>query len=266
MNLKERMSGRLPEECLALLSNRIHIIGNVAIIRLSPDLEPYKKEIGQDVLSNGPGIHTVLNKSSNLQGERRVAQYEVLAGRGETVTIHREFGFTYRLDLSRVFFSSRLGYERMRVAEQVRAGEDILLTFAGVGPFAVPLAARGARVLAVEKSREACLYLAENNRRNRVEDLVSIINGDAFGSARFIRGRFSRAVIPAPYGAEGALEAVMPLVRSGGRLHFYAFKKHHEIEPLTRRYERLGLEVLLCRRCGNVAPRVSRWVFDLAKE
>jgi tRNA (guanine37-N1)-methyltransferase len=266
MNLKERMSGRLPEECLALLSNRIHIIGNVAIIRLSPYLEPYKKEIGQAVLSSGRSIHTVLNKSSNLQGERRVARYEFLAGRGDTVTIHREFGFSYRLDLSRVFFSSRLGYERMRVAEQVRAGEDILLPFAGVGPFAVPLAARGARVLAVEKSRQACLYLADNIRRNRVEDLVSIINGDAFSMTRFIRSRFSRAVIPAPYGAEEILDAVLPLVKPGGMMHLYAFKKEHEIELLEKRYREMGLKVLLCRRCGNVASGVSRWVFDLARE
>lgn len=57
----------------------------------------------------------------------------------------------------------------------------------------------------------------------------------------------------------------MPLVRTGGRLHLYAFKRQHEIEPLERGYEELGLEVMLRRRCGNVAPAVSRWVFDLAK-
>jgi len=31
-------------------------------------------------------------------------------------------------------------------------------------------------------------------------------------------------------------------------------------------YEDLGMKTVLCRRCGNVAPGVSRWVFDLAKE
>ena len=266
MNLKERLRGKIPEDSLAALASGFHVIGDIAILRLFPELEPYKEMIAEAVLSNCPGIHTVLNKTSNLQGDRRVAQFEVLAGRGGTITTHNEFGFSYRLDVSRVFFSSRLGYERMRVASQVEAGEDVLLPFAGVGPFAVPLAARGAHVLAVEKSCEACLYLAENIRRNRVQKMVSIINGDALGMAGFIRSNFSRAVIPAPYGSEGALEAVLPLVKPGGRLHLYAFKKGHEIEPLVKQYEDLGLNTLLCRRCGNVAPAVSRWVFDLAKE
>lgn len=266
MNLKERLRGKIPEDSLVALSNGFHVVGDIAIIRLFPELEPYKEMIAETVLSNCPGIHTVLNKSSNLQGDRRVAQFQVLAGKGDTITVHNEFGFSYRLDVSRVFFSSRLGHERMRVASQVEAGEDVLLPFAGVGPFAVHLAARGARVLAVEKSREACHYLAENIQRNRVERMVSIINGDAYGMAGFIHSNFSRAVIPAPYGSEGALEAVLPLVRAGGRLHLYAFKKGHEIGPLAKQYEDLGLETLLCRRCGNVAPAVSRWAFDLAKE
>ncbi|MDQ1262143.1 MAG: tRNA (guanine37-N1)-methyltransferase, partial [Euryarchaeota archaeon] len=50
-----------------------------------------------------------------------------------------------------------------------------------------------------------------------------------------------------------------------GCLHFYTFKKRHQIEPLKKSYEDLGLEVKLCRSCGNVAPGVSRWVFDLMK-
>jgi len=266
MNLKERLRGKIPEDCLVLLSNRFHVIGKVAILCLSPEMEPYKIEIGKAVLSNGQGIDTVLNKRSDLQGEKRVAQYEILAGQGDTVTVHREFGFSYRLDLSRVFFSSRLGYERIRVANQVVPGEDVLLPFAGVGPFAVPIAARGARVLAVEKSGEACRYMAENIRRNRVEEMVRIINGDAFNMPQFIRGHFSRAVIPAPYGREKILEVVLPLVRPGGMMHIYVFKKAPEIEALVGHYEDLGMKTVLCRRCGNVAPGVSRWVFDLAKE
>lgn len=36
-------------------------------------------------------------------------------------------------------------------------------------------------------------------------------------------------------------------------------------QGLKKSYEDLGLEVLLCRRCGNVAPNVSRWAFDMQK-
>ena len=255
----------VPEECQSLLSNRFHVIGNIAILTLPPELAGYKTKIAKAVLSSGKSIHTVLNKTTKLQGERRVADFELLAGLGNTVTTHKEFGFLYRLDVANVFFNSHLGYERMRVASAVLAGEDVLLPFAGVGPFAVPLAARGAVVLALEKSREACLYLSENARLNRVEKMIAIINADAFHMAKLLRKDFHRAVIPAPYGADGILETVLPLVKSRGILHFYTFKKLHQIEPLKKSYQDLGLEVMQARRCGNVAPGVCRWVFDLAK-
>jgi len=265
MRLKEKLQGAVPEESLSRLSNRFHVIGNIAILSLAPELASYKKEIGEAVLSSGKSIHTVLNKTSKLQGDRRVASFELLAGCESTVTTHKEFGFLYRLDVTRVFFNSHLGYERMRVAAAVMAGEDVLLPFAGVGPFAVPLASRGTHVLALEKSREACLYLAENARLNRVEKKIAIINADAFHMEKLLHKDFHRAVIPAPYGADGILETVLPLVKSRGILHFYTFKKRHQIEPLKKSYEDLGLEVMQTRSCGNVAPGVCRWVFDLAK-
>jgi tRNA (guanine37-N1)-methyltransferase len=102
-----------------------------------------------------------------------VAEYEHLAGEG-TVTMHREFGFVYRLDVTRVFFNSHLGYERRRVASQVKSGEKVLVPFAGVGPFVVPLAARGAWVLALEKNREACSWLAENAKVNGLCEKVQL--------------------------------------------------------------------------------------------
>jgi tRNA (guanine37-N1)-methyltransferase len=265
MRLTEKLQGVVPEKCLGRLSDGFHVIGDIAILSLAPELFSYKNEIAGAVLSSCNSIHTVLNKTTKLQGERRVAGFELLAGCGNTVTTHKEFGFLYRLDVASVFFSSRLGYERMRVAAKIVAGEDVLLPFSGVGPFAVPLAARGAHVLALEKSREACRYLAENARLNRVDEKIAIINADAFHMAKLLRKDFHRAVIPAPYGAEGILETILPLVKSRGSLHFYTFKKRHQIEPLKKSYEDLGLVVMQARRCGNVAPGVSRWVFDLVK-
>ena len=55
------------------------------------------------------------------------------------------------------------------------------------------------------------------------------------------------------------------MMNAGGMLHFYTFKKRDQIEALRRGYENMGLEIMQCRRCGNVAPGVSRWVFDMVK-
>jgi tRNA (guanine37-N1)-methyltransferase len=55
------------------------------------------------------------------------------------------------------------------------------------------------------------------------------------------------------------------MVKVGGWLHFYTFEKRDQIEALRRGYENMGLKVMQYRRCGNVAPGVSRWVFDMVK-
>jgi tRNA (guanine37-N1)-methyltransferase len=236
-------------------------IGDAAILSLPPGAN--KREIAGSVLAKRKSVRIVLNKVSKAEDGRRVPLYEVLAG-GDTVVTYKEFGFTYYFDVTRVFFSGRLSYERRRIAEQISPGESVYVPFAGVGPFAIPIAARGCRVVAVEMSREACRWLALNARANRVDNSLAVINADAFSVCFNVL--FDRVVIPAPYGMDHILDTMVPMVKSGGKLHFYTFKKKRQIEGLIKQYENIGLEVTLCRRCGNVAPGASRWDFALIKQ
>jgi len=269
MSLRDELSDVVSDERRDLVPTRLSLVGDVAIISIPPELEGQKREIGDAIISGHKNVRTVLRKISKLEGERRVASFEVLAGCC-TATIHREFGFVYSLDVARVFFNPRLGSERMRVASKALPGERAIVPFAGVGPFAIPLAAAGARVLALEISPEACGWLAENARQNRVGKKIDIVNCDAFALCRCFKKRgtkaeFDRAVVPTPYGRDDILGLISPIVRPGGAIHFYTFKKRHQIEGLIKGFEEEGLEVDFRRRCGNVAPGVSRWAFDLAK-
>jgi tRNA (guanine37-N1)-methyltransferase len=265
MRLKQKLQDVLPKEQLCHVSNRIHVIGDIAILSLPAEVEGNKKEIAEAVISQSKNIRIVLNKISMLEGDCRVASFEVLSGIGGTVTNHKEYGFTYRLDVTQVFFNSHLAYEHQRVASQVRPGESVLVPFAGVGPFVVPIAARGAKVMALEKSSSACRWLAENLRANDVEEGAAILNADAFCVLQMITRNFDRAVVPTPYGMDKILETITHAVRTGGAVHFYTFKRRQQIEGLSKKYEDMGFEIGLCRRCGNVAPGVSRWAFDLVK-
>jgi tRNA (guanine37-N1)-methyltransferase len=267
MRLRERLKGIIPEDDLARLSNRFHVVGDIAIVSVPPEMEIYKMDIAKTIVFGHRNIKTVLKKVSKLEGDRRVADFEILAG-NETVTIHREFGFCYRLDLRKVFFNSHLGYERRRVALKVRPGERVLVPFCGVGPYVVPVAAAGARVVALESNSDACKWLAENASLNSVEDNIDLIKGDALGVADLLNLRylkFDRTIIPTPYGMDQVLDILSPLVKKGGTIHFYTFKKKHQIDGLIAKYENAGLEVEFYRSCGNVAPGVCRWVFDLVK-
>lgn len=143
------------------------------------------------------------------------------------------------------------------------------MLFCGVGPFAIPIAAKGIKVLALEKNWDACRWLAENSRSNKVEENIDIICADAFNMSGILKWKnkvFDRIITPTPYGQDHILESVLPLTKSNGMIHFYTFKKQFQIEGLIGRFEDMHLHVDFCRRCGNVAPGVSRWAFDLAKD
>jgi tRNA (guanine37-N1)-methyltransferase len=264
MSLKNDLKGIVPDDALHQLSNHFEVIGDIAILSLRPELNDYQEQIADALLSRRKNICTVLNKVSKIEGDHRTARYEILAGT-KTLTCHHEFGFRYWLDIGKVFFNTRLVYERKRVNDQVHPDELVLVPFCGVGPYVIPAAACHAKVVAIEKNPDACRWLSENVWRNQVAKNVCIINGNAFDTFPVASEKFDRAIIPTPYGMDPILDVTAPLVKKNGMIHFYTFKNRHQVPWLIEEYETKGLGVLFFRSCGNVAPGVSRWVFDLRK-
>jgi tRNA (guanine37-N1)-methyltransferase len=264
MGLRDQLAGELPEDVIPAVSDHFEVIGNVAVLNIPAELTPYKEAIAQAVVSRRKNIATVLNKTEKIAGDSRTAGYELLRG-NSTVTRHREFGFSYRIDVGKSFFSTRMAYERKRVTDQAGPGETVYVPFAGVGPFAIPASARGAEVWAVEKNPDAFRWLAENVALNHAETNCHILQGDALDTSRLPYTSFDRIIIPAPYGMDQALDLLLPLLSYGGMAHIYTFKTKEQVPGVIDRYEGKGLDVTFCSPCGNVAPGVSRWVFDLSR-
>ena len=264
MRYKEMLIGVVPDSVLEAIPNGFRVIGDIAIIQLPPAGLQYQSLVTDAILSSRRNIRTILAKISRVNGMERTAVYEKLSGSG-TVTVHTEFGYRYMLDVSRVFFNPALATERIRIARQVTEGERVLVPYAGVGPYVVPVAAKGAHVTAIETNMEACLWLAKNARRNRVEENVLLIWGDLLRITGLIHRPFDRAIVPAPYGKEQILEKLSPLITPGGRVHLYLFKKPYQIDSMRDVFRESGYDTVSVRRCGNVAPGVSRFVFDMKK-
>lgn len=264
MGLKEQLRDIIPGEALSYLSDRFDIIGEIAVLSLPEELNSYRCAIAKAIISRRHGIKTVLNKCSRLEGTNRTARYEILAG-SDTVTTHKEYNFTYRLDVRAVFYNSRLASERRRVTDQVRPGERVLVPFCGVGPFAIPAAAHGASVVAVEKNPDACHWFLENTVLNGVQNQVSLVIGDAFDTSILPAGAFDRAIIPTPYGMDAVFDVIAPLLKSGGTIHFYTFCNRDQAEAKGEEFDALGFDCIVQRRCGNIAPGINRWVYDLRK-
>jgi tRNA (guanine37-N1)-methyltransferase len=171
---------------------------------------------------------TVVNRASKVAGELRVREWDVLYG-ASTETVHREYGHEFALDIAEVYFSPRLATERHRVVEQVRDGERALDMFAGVGPFAVPMATRGATVVACDLNPVAVEYLRENARRNGVSDRVTAIEGDVRDLAADYAGWADRLVMNLPHTAGEFLDTAVELAGAECVLHYYDIQ--HEDDP-----------------------------------
>ncbi|WP_254543912.1 class I SAM-dependent methyltransferase [Halomarina pelagica] len=213
----------LPDDILGF-APRYERLGDVAIV--DEDDEERAREIADALVASDLPIASVVNRASKVKGDIRVRDWDVLAG--STRTVHREYGFEYELDLARVYFSPRLATERHRVVEQVEAGERAFDMFAGVGPFAIPFAARGAEVVGTDLNEAAIEYLRRNAARNGVSDRVTAIAGDV----REVEGYddwADRIVMNLPHSADEFLDTAVSLAGDDCTLHYYDIQ--HEEDP-----------------------------------
>ncbi len=201
-------------------------LGDAAL--LDEDDEERAREIAAAILDSDLPVETVLNKASKVKGETRVRDWELLAGEG-TEVVHREYGCEFALDLAEVYFSPRLATERHRVAQQVGSEERAFDMFAGVGPFVIPFAKRGADCVGVDVNETAVDYLRENARRNGVEDRVTPICDDVREVVPEYENWADRIVMNLPHSADAFLESAVALAGEDCTLHYYDIQ--HEGDP-----------------------------------
>ena len=203
-------------------------LGDVVIV--DEDDSERAHEIAEAVMTADLPVRSVLNRASKIKGELRVRDWELLAERDDpdadvdrspTETVHREYGHEFLLDLDAVYFSPRLATERHRVVEQIQPGEQVLDMFAGVGPFAIPAASRGADVVAVDLNETAIEYLRENAQRNNVSERITAIAGDVREVTADYHGWADRLVMNLPHSANEFVDTAVDLAGDDCVIHYY---------------------------------------------
>jgi tRNA (guanine37-N1)-methyltransferase len=264
-SLKEALAGKLSEDELNSLPTSFDVVGDIAILELTPDLVDRRRMIGEALLKTFRNLKVVAEKMTRVDTEFRTRGLDVIAGEDRKETVHREHGCLYKLNVESAYFSPRLGFERLRVASQVKDGERVLVMFAGVGPYAVLIAknAKPSGVYAIELNPEAFKYMVENIRLNKVD--VTPILGDAGEEVKKL-GKFDRIVMPLPKDAGMFLDSVLPALNPNGVIHLYDFSGSEEESAKTAvdLCARLGyqIRVLEVVQCGSYAPDTGRYCVD----
>lgn len=203
------------------------------IVILDEDDPERAREAAEAVMASDVRAATVVNRASKVKGERRVREWDVLAGDG-TETLHREYGTEFLVDIADVYFSPRLATERHRVVEAVQSDERFFDMFAGVGPFVIPAAKRGATCVGVDVNPAAVAYLRENAARNGVTDRVTAIEGDV-REVQGYDGWADRIVMNLPHSADEFLDTAVRLAGETCTLHYYDIQSDEDsFEPGER--------------------------------
>ncbi|MFB6150825.1 MAG: class I SAM-dependent methyltransferase family protein [Haloarculaceae archaeon] len=257
------------------------VLGTVVLVEMGD--APRPAEVGEALLALHGEADTVLSRGG-IDGAHREPDVEVVAGEGDTETVHTEHGTRYAMDLAAVMFSPGNKAERARMGEAAAAGERVVDMFAGIGYFTLPMARAGAEVTAIERNPTAFRYLLENVRLNGVADRVrpyradcrdvlaragSTSDGEGPGDGADAAEVAADRVVMGYYEAHEYLDAALSALGPGGVVHL------HEATPealvFDRPVERLrsaarergrSVDVLDARRVKGYSEGVAHVVVD----
>lgn len=225
-SLYDALRGELSEEEAQALVTSFDIVGDVAILEIPPRLADRRFEIAKALMRLHPRIRVVAKKAEGTGGPFRIRPVEVIAGEPRTRTICVENGCRLAVDLNRAYYTPRWSAERLRIARLIRPGENVLVLFAGIGPYPVCFEkhSKPASIAAIELNPDAVALMRENVSLNRCKR-IEVVEGDA---AQVLSKRrwpewAHRLLMPHPSESMRFLPAALPALRPGGFLHLYAF-------------------------------------------
>ncbi len=201
-----------------------------------------------------------------IEGELRIQKVRTIYGTS-TETVHIENGIKYKLDVSKIMFSSGNVGERIRMGRIKAKGEIVVDMFAGIGYFTLPLALYGKpeMIYACEKNPIAYYYLLENLEINKVRNVIPLFGDNRSVCPRGIADRVIMGYIRTwPF-----LKFGLEILCGEGIIHYHDTFRDEEIPHVEERIKKyaasLGynIDVLSKRIVKSYAPRIWHVAMDI---
>lgn len=265
--IKERISRLGPKELVEKIPRKWEKLGNVLILKLNEEINPYKEVIAR-VYAEVLKCKGVLNEIGGIKGTYREPQVKLIYGSRNTETLHIENGVKYSFDPSKIMFSSGNMSERIRMSKLNCAGEVVIDMFAGIGYFSLPIAVycNPKIVYAIEKNPIAFKYLKKNITLNKVNDKVEPLLGDN----RFItpKGIADRIIMGYLNKTHEFLPIALDALREEGIIHFHTLcpvegYPEEVLRKIKKYLSGVYFKVVFKRKVKSYAPRVEHVVLDV---
>lgn len=195
------------------------LIGDVCIFKNGAKGIKYTTET-KKVVELYSFVRTIYLKRGGVEGVERVPQLKLIYGKDEPVTLHKENGLKFFVNVKNAYFNPRLSSERSRLANLVTKGERVLDMFAGVGPFSITIAKlAGAHVDALDINKYAFELLRRNIQINKVDAFVKAYNVDAlvFSSST----RYDRIIMNLPFDSLKYVSKALDNCKKKAVIHLY---------------------------------------------
>lgn len=164
-------------------------VGHLILVNLKENLLSQKEAIGKALLDNNKRAVAVCNKINSIENVYRTSEIEVIAKRPGCELDDEELMICevnqnkcrFKLDISKVYWNSRLSTEHERFVNKLNKSIDIVFDVcAGVGPFSVPAAKAKCKTFANDLNPDSIKWLRVNMERNKVSpSMYKITNKDA---------------------------------------------------------------------------------------
>jgi len=246
------------------------VIGNVVVVKFKKgDKVVVKKKWAKDFLKKHGSVRTVLEKSGKFSGRLRTQTTKWIAGEKTKEALHRENGCEFRLNVDTCYFSPRLSSDRLAVAGMVKKGENVLIMFGGVGPYAIVIGknSKAGRIVSVELGKECSKYARENVKRNKID--VEIIQGDVRRKVPLLKEKFDRIVMARPHLKDSFLDVAFGVLKKGGVIHYHGFYLEENLRELKEliledaKKTRKKIKILGVKKAGEIGVRRFRYRVDI---
>ena len=256
-SFREVISKRFRKEIdEGLIALSYDIIGDLVILQISDEIdEKTRKEIGEIAYKLIP-CKGVFRRKSEVKGEFRVRELEHLAGENRTLTMHKENGYRLWVDIAKVYFSPRLGGERLRIGKKVDIDDVVVDMFAGVGPFSI--ACRNARkIYSIDINPHAIELLKKNIKLNKLEHKIIPMLNDV----REVDVKGNRVIMNLPKYAHEFVDKALEIVEKGGVVHYYTIGE--DFEDAIKLFEsKCECEVLEKKIVKSYSPKENVLAID----
>lgn len=270
---KELLKDHLNKKTIDEIGKSFDIIGSAIILKLPKGLDRKKSIlVAKAVMEENKHIDRVFKKVGKTEGRERIPRLIWIAGKKDSLVLHKENGCSFYVDIKKVFFTPRLSSERLRILNLIKPEENVLDMFCGVGPYAIQIAKKAEEVYAIDINKNAIKLLEKNLKINKVENITTF-RGDAKKIVRQIKKKFDRIIMNFPLGAKSFLEDALTMVKKTCVIHLYTFLSlkngyenavigvNSEIKSILPKNYRITK--IKPNKAGEVAPYLLRECLDI---